>query len=78
MKKEATLAVSFAASVFVADTAVAADLPAKAYTKSPAVEVYNTWDIAFGATIMSDYVVRGVTMTAHGRKRLLRTALQLQ
>ena len=58
----------FVAAVLVLGTgaAVAADLPAKVYTKAPvAAPQPSAWDIAFGAAVMSDYVFRGVTQSNH-------------
>jgi len=47
-------------------SAQAADLPAKkAYTKAPPIVAFDPWDIAFGASIMSDYVFRGITQSNH-------------
>lgn len=45
-------------------SASAADL-AKVYTKAPPVAAFDPWDIAFGSAIMSDYVFRGITQSAH-------------
>lgn len=45
-------------------SASAADLPKK-YVKAPPVEAYNPWDFAFGSSIASDYVFRGVTQSNH-------------
>jgi len=45
--------------------ASAADLPAKVYTKAPPVVAVPTWDIAFGAAIMNDYIFRGITQSNH-------------
>lgn len=47
-----------------ASAAMAADLPAKVYTKAPPL-VVSPWDIAFGAGIASDYVFRGITQSNH-------------
>ncbi len=48
-----------------AGSAVAADLPAKMYTKAPPVVAFDPWDIAFGSAIMSDYIFRGITQSNH-------------
>lgn len=45
--------------------AQAADLPAKVYTKAPPVVAFDPWDVAFGASIASDYLFRGVTQSNH-------------
>lgn len=42
----------------------AADLPAKVSTKAPPpVSLFEPWDIAFGAAIVSDYTFRGVSQS---------------
>jgi uncharacterized protein (TIGR02001 family) len=46
-------------------SAVAADLPAKVYTKAPPVVAFDPWDVAFGSAVMSDYVFRGITQSNH-------------
>lgn len=61
--------VSFAVAAMVVTglgmvSASAADLPKK-YVKAPPVEAFNPWDFAFGASIASDYVFRGVTQSNH-------------
>lgn len=54
-----------AALAFSAAPALAADLPVKAApAPAPAAEP-SVWDIAFGASISSDYLFRGVTQSAH-------------
>lgn len=45
-----------------ASAAMAADLPAKVYTKAPPL-VVSPWDIAFGASITNDYRFRGVAQS---------------
>jgi uncharacterized protein (TIGR02001 family) len=45
-----------------ASAAMAADLPAKVYTKAPPL-VVSPWDIAFGAAITNDYRFRGVAQS---------------
>lgn len=57
--------ISVAALLAFAGSAVAADLPAKMYTKAPPVVAFDPWDIAFGSAIMSDYLFRGVTQSNH-------------
>jgi hypothetical protein len=44
-------------------SAMAADLPVKA--KAPPPPAFEPWDIAFGSGIVSDYLFRGVTQSAH-------------
>lgn len=44
-------------------SAQAADLPAKVYTKAPPVVVFNPWDVAFGTSVSSDYVFRGISQS---------------
>ncbi|MGX7742388.1 TorF family putative porin [Rhodopseudomonas parapalustris] len=46
-------------------SASAADLPAKMYTKAPPVVAFNPWDVAFGTSVSSDYVFRGITQSNH-------------
>src|SRR6478672_9442066 len=47
-----------------ATSAMAADLPAKTYTKAPpVVAAFDPWDVAFGAGITNNYVFRGVTQS---------------
>jgi hypothetical protein len=47
-----------------ATSAMAADLPAKVYTKAPpVVAAFDPWDVAFGAGITNNYVFRGVTQS---------------
>lgn len=45
-----------------AGAAMAADLPAKVYTKAPPL-VVSPWDVAFGASITNDYRFRGVAQS---------------
>ncbi len=52
-----------AASALCATPALAADLKVKAPPK--VVETPSPWDVAFGSAIMSDYIWRGVTQSAH-------------
>jgi hypothetical protein len=58
--------VKFVASAFVsialsAGTASAVDMALKA----PAGPAADPWDVAFGSALMSDYVFRGITQSAH-------------
>jgi uncharacterized protein (TIGR02001 family) len=62
MKKSILVAAGLS---IVASSALAADLPAKMYTKAPPVVAFDPWDIAFGSAIMSDYLFRGVTQSNH-------------
>ncbi|HKA08683.1 MAG TPA: TorF family putative porin [Gemmataceae bacterium] len=62
MKK--LVATALVAAAFSATPAFAADL--KMATKAPPAPVVETpWDIAFGSALMSDYIFRGVTQSAH-------------
>ena len=65
MKKVSLSIAAVAVAAMGVGSASAADLPAKVYKKAPPVEVVSPWDIAFGGGIMSDYVFRGVTQSAH-------------
>ena len=65
MKKVSLSVAAVAVAAMGIGSASAADLPAKVYKKAPPVEVVSPWDIAFGGGIMSDYVFRGVTQSAH-------------
>jgi uncharacterized protein (TIGR02001 family) len=62
MKKSILVAAALAIG---AGSAIAADLPAKMYTKAPPVVAFDPWDIAFGSAIMSDYLFRGITQSNH-------------
>ncbi|WP_322516326.1 TorF family putative porin [Rhodopseudomonas palustris] len=46
-------------------SASAADLPAKVYTKAPPIVAFDPWDVAFGTSIASEYVFRGITQSNH-------------
>ena len=61
MKKLVLLATTLA---MVSGSAMAADMSVKA-VKAPPMPVFDPWDIAFGSAIMSDYVFRGITQSAH-------------
>ena len=61
MKKIVLLATALA---MVSGSAVAADLRVKA-VKAPPPVAFDPWDIAFGASIASDYVFRGITQSNH-------------
>lgn len=57
--------VSFAIAAVAAmglGSASAADL-GKVYTKAPPIAVVSPWDFAFGASIMNNYVFRGITQS---------------
>lgn len=48
-------------------SASAADMATQMYKKAPpAVEAFNLWDFAFGASVASDNVFRGITLSNHG------------
>jgi len=62
MKK--VVATVLVAAAFSATSAYAADI--KMATKAPvAAPIVSPWDIAFGSAIMSDYIFRGITQSAH-------------
>ncbi len=61
MKKVALLATAL---TMVTGSALAADMPVKAY-KAPPAPAFDPWDIAFGGGIMSDYIFRGITQSNH-------------
>ena len=65
MKKVSLSVAAIVAMGLSTGAASAADLPAKVYKKAPVVAAVDPWDIAFGSAIMSDYVFRGVTQSAH-------------
>ena len=60
MKK---LLMSVVAAVVLATPALAADL--KAVTKAPPPPPLSPWDVAFGASLASDYIFRGITQSNH-------------
>ena len=60
MKK---LLMSVVAAVALATPALAADL--RMVTKAPPPPPPSPWDIAFGASLASDYIFRGITQSAH-------------
>src|SRR5450432_4441741 len=64
MKKVLLSVVAAAAVISAAPAAFAADMPVKAAKVAPAPPP-SPWDIAFGSALMSDYVWRGVTQSAH-------------
>lgn len=61
MKKIVLLATALA---MVSGSAVAADMRVKAY-KAPPPVAFDPWDIAFGSSIASDYIFRGITQSNH-------------
>jgi uncharacterized protein (TIGR02001 family) len=63
MKKLISSAIA-ALAVTAAAPALAADFPVKA-AKAPAVAAPSVWDIAFGSSLATDYVWRGVTQSDH-------------
>jgi len=64
MNKKVALSVAAALAFAAAAPAFAADMPVKA-KKVAVVETPSPWDIAFGGGLMTDYVFRGVTQSAH-------------
>ncbi|KIZ41009.1 MULTISPECIES: TorF family putative porin [Rhodopseudomonas] len=46
-------------------SAQAADLPAKYYKAPPVVAPFDPWDIAFGSSISSEYIFRGIAQSNH-------------
>uniref|UniRef100_Q07HH5 Porin n=1 Tax=Rhodopseudomonas palustris (strain BisA53) TaxID=316055 RepID=Q07HH5_RHOP5 len=46
-----------------AGSAQAADLPAKIYTKAPPIVAFDPWDVAFGTSISSEYLFRGISQS---------------
>ena len=54
-----------ALSLLLGATAMAADYPVKA-AKAPPPPVVPDFDIAFGGSIASDYIFRGITQSNHG------------
>jgi len=60
MKKIVLAATALA---MVSGSALAADMPVKAKALPP--PVVTPWDFAFGSSIMSDYVFRGITQSNH-------------
>ncbi len=65
MKKVSLSVAALVAVGLSTGVASAADMAAKVYKKAPVVAAVDPWDIAFGSAIMSDYVFRGVTQSAH-------------
>ena len=61
MKK---VVLSVVAAVALTTSAFAADMPVKAM-KAPPAPPPSPWDLAFGSALMTDYVWRGVTQSAH-------------
>ncbi len=64
MKKFVSSVVAAVAVAAVAAPVFAADMPVKAKPVAPAAAP-SPWDLAFGSAIMTDYVFRGVTQSAH-------------
>jgi len=62
--RKVVAATALVAAAFSATASLAADL--KMATKAPVVvPVASPWDLAFGSALMSDYIFRGVTQSAH-------------
>jgi hypothetical protein len=64
MKKVVLSVVAALAVSASAVPALAADMPTKAPAAAPAAPP-SPWDIAFGSALMTDYIFRGVTQSAH-------------
>jgi len=62
--KKLVLSVVAACAVSAAAPALAADMAVKA-VKAPVVAAPSPWDIAFGGAVMSDYMWRGISQSAH-------------
>ncbi|HEY2426364.1 MAG TPA: TorF family putative porin [Pseudolabrys sp.] len=62
--KKVVFSVVAALAVSAGAPAFAADMPAKAPNVAPAPPP-SPWDIAFGSALMTDYIFRGVTQSAH-------------
>jgi uncharacterized protein (TIGR02001 family) len=62
MKK--TIVTALVTAAMSVTAAHAADL-GKMVTKAPPAPVVSPWDVAFGAAVMSDYMWRGITQSAH-------------
>ncbi len=61
MKKLALLATALA---MISSSAMAADMAVKA-VKAPPPAPFDPWDVAFGSSLSSDYIFRGVTQSNH-------------
>src|SRR5580658_5327842 len=66
MKKVVLLATALAmvSGYAVTGSALAADLPLKA-VKAPPPAPFDPWDVAFGSSVMNNYIFRGVTQSNH-------------
>ncbi len=64
MKKVVLSVVAAVAVAAVAAPVFAADMPVKAKPAAPAAAP-SPWDLAFGSALMTDYVFRGITQSAH-------------
>lgn len=62
MKK--TILTALVTTAISVTAAHAADL-GKMVTKAPPAPVVSPWDVAFGAAVMSDYMWRGISQSAH-------------
>ncbi|MES2601683.1 MAG: TorF family putative porin [Pseudomonadota bacterium] len=60
--KKVSLSIAAVTVAMGLGSASAADL-GRVYTKAPAPIVVSPWDVAFGASIMSNYVFRGITQS---------------
>ena len=64
MKKFVLSVVAAVAVTAVAAPVFASDMAVKAKPMAPVAEP-SPWDIGFGSALMTDYVWRGVTQSAH-------------
>jgi uncharacterized protein (TIGR02001 family) len=60
MKK---LGLTIAAALAFSGSALAADMPARMYTKAVAPVIVSPWDFAFGAALTNDYRFRGIAQS---------------
>ena len=65
MTRAIWISIAIAASTIVAAPAHAQDAPAAATAEETAAAVQSAFDVAFGATLTSDYIFRGVTQSDH-------------
>src|SRR5262249_40876761 len=63
--KKVVLSLVAALAALAAASAFAADMPSKAPKVVAPAPPPSPWDIAFGSALMTDYLFRGVTQSAH-------------